>query len=145
MNRKWMVWAALVAAQGAHAEGRLGVFDAWIRAAPPGAAMMAGYATLKNEGDESLTLLTVQSDAFRMTAMHETIVVEGVAKMRDVHRIVLEPGQEVRLQPGGRHLMLMQPRRQVAIGENVEIRFLLSDGRRIDTHFEVLAPDAASD
>src|SRR5690349_20517172 len=54
----------LFASTCAHAGGKLGVFDAWIRAAPPGATMMAGYATLKNGGDAPLTVLTVQSDAF---------------------------------------------------------------------------------
>ena len=148
MNRWWTIRIGallLLVAQGAQAEGRLGVFDAWIRGAPPGAAMMAGYATLTNDGDEPLTVLTVQSDAFRMTSLHETIVNEGVVKMRDIHRLVIAPGQSVRLEPGGRHLMLMQPRQPVVIGEKVAIRFMLADGQRIDTRFEVLAPDASPD
>lgn len=149
MNRWWTIriGAALLLlfAQGAQADGKLGIYDAWIRAAPPGATMMAGYATLKNEGDESLIVLTVQSDAFRMTSLHETIVNEGVVKMRDIHRLVIAPGQSVQLEPGGRHLMLMQPRQAVAIGEKVAIRFMLADGQRIDTRFEVLAPDASPD
>lgn len=137
--------AGLGAAHAAQAEGRLGVYDAWIRAAPPGATMMAGYATLKNEGDAPVTVLTVQSDAFRMTSLHETIVVGEVAKMREIHRIVLAPGEDLHLRPGGRHLMLMQPRHEVAVGEKVAIRFMLADGQRIETRFEVLASDTPSD
>ena len=135
----------LVGLQAAHAGGRLGVYDAWIRGAPPGATMMAGYATLKNEGDAPVTVLTVQSDAFRMTSLHETIVMGDVAKMREIHRIVLAPGEDMHLEPGGRHLMLMQPRHEVAVGEKVEIRFMLADGQRVETRFDVLAPDASPD
>ncbi len=146
MNRRWIAGIVfLLAANGAQAGGKLGVFDAWIRAAPPGATMMAAYATLKNEGDAPLTVLTAQSDAFRMTSLHETIVNGDMAKMREIHRIVLAPGESLQMEPGGRHLMLMQPRRQVEIGEKVEIRFMLADGQRIETRFEVLAPDASSD
>lgn len=139
------VFAGLLAAPFAHADGRLGVFDAWIRAAPPGATMLAGYATLKNEGDAPITVLTVQSDTFRMTSLHETIVEGDVAKMREIHRIVLAPGEELHLEPGGRHLMLMQPRHDIAVGDKVDIRFMLADGRRIATRFDVLAPDASPD
>ena len=65
--RHFLVPLALcLAATTAQAQGKLGVFDAWIRAAPPGASMLAGYATLKNTGDAPVSLLTVQSDAFRM-------------------------------------------------------------------------------
>jgi copper(I)-binding protein len=135
----------LFASTCAHAGGKLGVFDAWIRAAPPGATMMAGYATLKNGGDAPLTVLTVQSDAFRLTSLHETVVDRGVSKMREVHRLVLEPGGEIRLAPGGKHLMLMQPRHAIEVGEKVQVLFLLADGTRLETYFDVVAPDSADD
>lgn len=135
----------LLASTCAHAGGKLGVFDAWIRAAPPGATMMAGYATLKNSGDGPLTLLTVQSDAFRLTSLHETIVDRDVSKMREIHRLVVEPGEEVRLTPGGKHLMLMQPRHAITVGEKVQVVFLLADGTRIETYFDVVATDSGDD
>lgn len=133
------------ASSSVHADGKLGVFDAWIRAAPPGATMTAGYATLKNSGDAPLTVLTVQSDAFRLTSLHETIVDRDVSKMREVHRLVLEPGSEIRLAPGGKHLMLMQPRHEIAVGDKVQVMFLLADGTRLETYFDVVAPDSGDD
>lgn len=135
----------LSASTSAHADGKLGVFDAWIRAAPPGATMMAGYVTLKNSGDAPLTVLTVQSDAFRLTSLHETVVERGVSRMREVHRLVIEPGGETRLAPGGKHLMLMQPRHAIEVGEKVQVMFLLSDGTRLETYFDVVAPDSTDD
>lgn len=146
MHRSRVVLLALALLSGAgaaHAEGRLGVFDAWIRSAPPGATMLAGYATLKNTGDTPVTVLTAQSDTFRMTSLHETIVANDVAKMREVHRLVVPPGGEVRMEPGGRHLMLMHPRHDIAVGDKVEVVFLLRDGTRVQTYFNVLAADAS--
>lgn len=138
-----LIACALLGSTGiAHAAGKLGVTDAWIRLAPPGASMMAGYATLSNSGDEPVRVLTVQSDAFRMASLHETIIDKGVAKMREIHRLVIAPGATVTLEPGGKHLMLMQPRHAIVAGEKIEVMFLLSDSTRIETHFDVHGADA---
>jgi copper(I)-binding protein len=132
----------LAAAVPTHAEGKLGVYDAWIRAAPPGSHMLAGYATLKNTGDAPITVLTVQSDAFRQSSIHETVVERGVSKMRELPRLDIEPGAAVEMKPGGRHLMLAYPRHAVVPGEKVQVIFLLADGRRVETWFDVVAPDS---
>lgn len=132
----------LLAAGFAQAAGRLVVTDAWIREPPPSATMLAGYATLKNDGDEAVSVLTVQSDAFRMASLHETVVAEGMSKMRELHRLDLAPGASVELKPGGKHLMLMHPRSEVHAGDRVDVRFLLGDGQRVETYFVVAAPTA---
>ena len=98
-------WALVFVAGAAQADGRLAVHDAWIRAMPPGATMAAGYATLSNDGDAPVTILSAQSDAFRNVTLHETIVSGDVAKMREVHRLVVAPGATIKLEPGGRHAM----------------------------------------
>ncbi|MCW5578923.1 MAG: copper chaperone PCu(A)C [Dokdonella sp.] len=135
----------LAVAGAAHAEGRLAVHDAWVRAIPPGASMTAGYATLSNDGDSPVTVLTAQSDTFRNVGLHETILTQDIAKMREVHRLVVAPGATVKLEPGGYHLMLMSPRRNIAVGDKVGITFLLQDGQRVDTSFDVTDPSAVDD
>ena len=47
------------------------------------------------------------------------------------------------MEPGGRHLMLMHPRHDIAVGDKVEVVFLLRDGTRVQTYFNVLAADAS--
>jgi len=134
--------ALLAATPSARAEGKLSVYDAWIRQAPPGASMMAGYATLKNEGDAPLKVLTVQSDAFRQSSIHETVVERGVSKMRELPRIDLAAGATVEMKPGGAHLMLAEPRHPILVGDKVHMVFLLADGTRVETYFDVVAPEA---
>ena len=140
-----LVAASLGAASSAHAEGKLSVYDAWIRNAPPGATMMAGYATLKNEGDAPIKVLTVQSDAFRQSSIHETVVERGVSRMRELPRVDLAPGASVEMKPGGAHLMLSEPRHPILVGDKVHMVFLLADGTRVETYFDVVAPDATGD
>jgi len=135
----------LVAAPPARANGKLTVYDAWIRKAPPGVSMMAGYATLKNEGDAPLKVLTVQSDAFRQSSIHETVVERDVSRMRELPRVDLAPGASVEMKPGGAHLMLSEPRHPILVGDKVHMVFLLADGTRVETYFDVVAPDAGGD
>lgn len=145
---RWLMWVGLAllgTTADVQAAGKLGVTDAWIRAAPPGVSTVAGYVTLKNTGDEPITVLTVQSDAFRMTSLHETLVDKGVSKMREMHRLKIAPGETVQLQPGGKHLMLMQPRREILIGDKVEMMFMLGDGTRVETQFDVVATPSSDD
>jgi len=144
MKLQTLGWVLVFAAGSAHSEGRLAVHDAWVRAMPPGAPMAAGYATLSNDGDAPVTILTAQSDSYRNVTLHETLVSGDVAKMREIHRLVVAPGATIKLEPGGRHLMLMSPRHDVVAGDKVGITFLLRDGKRVDTYFDVTAPDAAS-
>ncbi len=142
MKLQTLGWALVFATGAAHAGGRFAVHDAWIRAMPPGATMAAGYATLSNDGDTPVTILTAQSDTFRNVTLHETLVSGDVSKMREVHRLVVAPGATIKLEPGGRHLMLMSPRHDIVAGDKVGITFLLRDGTRVDTWFDVTAPDA---
>jgi copper(I)-binding protein len=41
--------------------------------------------------------------------------------------------------------MLMEPRHPIVAGEKVGIVFLLADGRRVETSFDVVAPDAGGE
>lgn len=119
---------AALFATAVHADGRLVVDDAWIRAAPPGAPMRAGYAVLRNDGDAALVVRGVRSDVFDAISVHATLIEDGVARMRELGPVTLAPGERVVLEPGGKHLMLMRPKRALAPGDTVELQFDVEGG-----------------
>lgn len=127
----------LMAGTVAHAAGRLTVEDAWIRAAPPGAMMLAGYMALGNTGDAPVVLVAADSDAFGDVSMHRTVEEGGVARMRPLERVTVAPGQRVTFAPGGMHLMLMQPKRALHPGDKVAIRLRQADGTATPVEFPV--------
>src|SRR5690606_818537 len=92
---------AVVAVAGSASAGPLDISGAWSRSAPPGAAVMGGFATLANMGDAPLTVQAVQSEAFGKVEVHETTTEAGVSRMRELPHLELEPGARVRLEPGG--------------------------------------------
>lgn len=106
---------------------------AWIRIAPPGAMMLAGYVTLTNTGDAAAELASVHSAAFGAVEVHRTEIVDGVSRMRAVPELRIAPGESVTLSPGGMHLMLMQP--AAPLGERVAIVFDWRDGSRLTVAF----------
>ncbi|HNR92215.1 MAG TPA: copper chaperone PCu(A)C [Dokdonella sp.] len=131
------------AATAAEAGGKLVIEAAWIPTAPPGMAMYAGYATLANRGDAELTIKAAESPQFDDVSIHETVVVDGVSRMRALETIAIPAGGEVKLVPGGRHLMLMEPVSTPAplAGDTVMIEFVLTDGSRVPATFTVRARD----
>ncbi len=127
----------------AHAAGQLVVGTAWIPSAPPGMAMYAGYATLANRGDADITITAAQSPQFDDVSIHETVLVDGISKMRALDAITIAPGGEAKLVPGGRHLMLMEATATPAAGSEVTIVFVLADGRRVPANFVVRERNAS--
>jgi copper(I)-binding protein len=113
--------------------------NAWIRAAPPTAMMLAGYATVRNPCKAAFVITDVSSPDFAMAMMHETTVEKGISKMRDLDSLALPPAGEVRFAPNGRHLMLMNPKRQFKAGDALKLNLSLADGRRISADFIVRA------
>ncbi len=105
----------------------LTVSDAWVRAAPPGMAMLAGYATVHNPTGQPLTINTLITDDFGFAEIHRSEEVDGMMRMRELESVVIPAGGSHRFEPGGDHMMLMQPRRQFAVGDVVELSLCCGD------------------
>ena len=139
MQRLIAALAVLLLAPNVFAAANIGVSNAWIPQAPPGVGMLAGYLTITNSGDTSVNLLAAQSDRFRSVTVHQTVIENGVSRMRELHLLEIAPGKEITFAPGGMHLMLMQPRTPITPGDRIEINLLLSDGQRVPAIFDVQA------
>jgi copper(I)-binding protein len=138
---KWMLGLVLAALAPAavQAQAALLEFDqAWIRAAPPATPVMAGYVSIRNPGLTEVSVASVESETFATTELHEMRMVGQVMRMRPLRSLPVEPEMVVKLEPGGLHLMLMQPVRELAVGDRVEVTFVLADGRRQPVVFDVL-------
>lgn len=116
----------IVAATGATA-GKLEIHDAWVREAPPNAAVMAAYLTLHNHSDQTYTLVSAASADFERVEIHRTQQQDGMTTMIPVSRVMLSANGSVSFQPGGLHLMLMQPKKPLKAGDAVSLRLIFSD------------------
>jgi copper(I)-binding protein len=113
------------------------VEQAWIRAAPPGATVLAGYATVRNDCARPFVLTGVAGRDFVMAMVHETKLANGRSTMRHAKRTPIAAHGEFRLAPGGYHLMLMHPKRALPAGTVLRLELLAADGRRVPADFTI--------
>lgn len=121
----------------------LSITESWIRAAPPGAMMLAGYATIRNTGTEPLIVDGAASPGFNAVELHESLETDGVARMRELKSVPLAAAAEVGFVPGGKHLMLIGPKSPLKAGDLVEISIRAGKNCTVAAQFEVraAAPD----
>ncbi len=105
---------------------------AWIRAAPPGATALAGYAVLRNPCAKPFVVIDVGSPDFAMGMIHETIADKGVSRMRHAKSLSLPVRGILKFEPGGKHMMLMHPRRVLKEGDRVRLVLKLADGQKLN-------------
>jgi len=122
----WLL--ACACATSAAAQERLVIEHAWIRTAPPGAVMLAGYATLRNDGDAPVIVNGADSADFGAVSLHESVSENGIERMRPLREISIAPGTSIAFAPGGKHFMLMRPQRELKMGDTVKIHISTSSG-----------------
>lgn len=109
------------------------IYDFWLQAAPPNAKVMAAYGALINESSHDIVLVDAYSPAFNMTMIHQTKIVDGIAKMLHQNQLIIKPGEELIFKPGSFHIMLMQPKFKINNGDKIKINliYLKGDKRQI--------------
>ncbi len=113
------------------------ITDGWIRVPPAAIPVLAGFGTLENGCDASVTVVSGSSANFADVSIHETRFEDGMAKMRSIPKLVVPAGGSITLKPGGLHMMLMQPKATPVVGDVIRIDFTLEDGRTITGDFTV--------
>ena len=97
------------------------VTDPWVRPPAGPDRPAAAYLTIEAIGDRSDALLAVSSPAAARCEVHETSMdSSGMAGMHPIERLEIPAGATVKLEPGGYHIMLMEPREIVA-GQTIEL------------------------
>ena len=111
--------------------------DAWIKQLPATVPVRAGYLVLHNGGDVEVILTGASSDAFERVEIHRSYERDGMMRMDPVDSLALPAGAEIRLEPGGYHLMMMMPRQATRPGDPVELVLEFSDGSRRELQMTV--------
>ena len=102
--------------------------------------MLAGFGRIENPCTVPLVVTGASSPSFGEVSLHETRIVDGVSRMRAVPELRIAPDGDAILEPGGLHLMLMQPNAPLEAGSRVVVEFELKDGGVLRGEFEVRKP-----
>lgn len=142
---RFLGWLAalllLFPAAAVYAAGSLEVLQARVRLIP-GGGPQAGYFTIVNHGPASVRLIGVSSPAFGRVMMHRSVVEGGMARMQALPDGVTVPaGGRVEFAPEGLHLMLMDARMALRVGQHVPIALHFAQGPPLRVDFAVVPLD----
>lgn len=96
--------------------------DGWSRATPQGSKEAAGYLVLTNKGDEERSLMLITSTVSDTVRIHRSSIdPEGVTKMWPVGFLKIQPGETVRFEPNGLHVMFSDLKKPLKAGDKVPL------------------------
>jgi periplasmic copper chaperone A len=152
MIRFSFVAAALLAvglAVPVHAEdvmaGALKISAPWARATPKGASVGGGYMTITNTGTTPDRLMGGSTNVADQFDVHEMKMDNGVMKMRPViGGLEIKPGQTVKLDPAGYHIMLVGLKQQLKEGEHFKATLDFAKAGKVDVDFTIESMGAMS-
>ena len=110
---------------------------AWAR--PTVAGQMGTGAFMQLTSRDGARLLGASSEVAGVVEIHEMAMEGNVMRMRPIRMLDLPPGGTVELKPGGHHMMLMDLKRPLAVGEKikVELRLETRDKKLVTQPIEV--------
>jgi periplasmic copper chaperone A len=124
-------------------QGDLRIHEPWARATIGVSKTAAAYLTVINQGTQADRLIGVSTPVADSAMLHQSVMDEnGVMKMRPLEAIDVPAGGEVKLEPGGMHVMLMGVHQPLKAGEHVPLT--LSFERAGDVAVTVHVADVAA-
>lgn len=126
--------------------GNLKIDHPWSRAMPASSPTAATFLTIVNKGKDDDRLLAVSSPQAARVELHTHINDNGVMRMREVAGgIALPAGSEVKLAPGGLHIMLLEVGKQAKAGDSfpLELSFAKAGKVKVEVKVEDGMPAAA--
>lgn len=113
--------AGLLTATAAFAQkGDIELENVWSRAQIAG-RNGAVFLTIKDKGTAGDKLLSASSPVADKLEVHETIMDNGVMKMREVKGLEVTPAKPTTLAPGGYHIMLMNLKQPLKEGDHFPV------------------------
>lgn len=107
----------------------IAVSDAWVRATHTG--QQTGAAYMKIISQKNAELVKVETPVAKRAEIHSMEMKESIMVMREVDSIALPAANEILLAPGGYHIMLMNLKQPLKVGEKVPIKLSFKLGNEM--------------
>jgi copper(I)-binding protein len=96
------------------------------------------YFEIQNNSNKDYNLINVASDIANKVELHQSFIDEkGVAKMVKLDKLVIPATSSVTLQPGGIHIMLLDLKSKLKVGEKFSLSLYFDNGIQQNVEVEV--------
>lgn len=133
--------AASAALAHDYTHGPLVIGHPWSRPTAAGIPTGVAYLTLTNNGPTEEVLLAARTPAAQRVEIHQTLMSEGMMRMRPLAQIRIAPGGSVRIAPGGIHLMLVGLEVPLAVGDEIPLTLVFREAGEIEVKIRVESRD----
>ena len=102
-----------------------------VRATAPGVRITAAYLKIENYTETEAILRAVRGTTPGVAAvveLHDTVVEDGVMKMRMAESFTIPAKSALALRPGAKHLMLLELRPGLSAGETLDLELQFASG-----------------
>ena len=108
----------------------------------PGAKTGAAFMTLTNKGTEEDSLIAAKSSVAEITEVHQNLIDpdDGKMMMRRIKSIPLPINEPVNLEPTGYHIMFINLKQALGIGETIPVQLVFKKSGTKTINVEVIAP-----
>ncbi len=113
------------------------IMDSWVRAAPPSAKVQAAFFTVMNHNDQPIVITDVEAQGFNRSELHLSSKKNGMMIMEKQQQITIPANTAFQFKPGSYHVMLLEPNKIAAVGEQVNMSFTLLNGDKISVQMPV--------
>lgn len=118
----------------------LTVKDARVIAVPPGIKETTVIATLTNTSNKAIVLSGVKTDVAGMGMLMVTVKNGNLIGMKTVPTLTVPAGKTLKMNELGDHIMLMDLKRPLKVGEVISMTLLSKDGRSLTLKATVKKP-----
>jgi copper(I)-binding protein len=131
---------APVAPKNSYTAGSITISGYWARMAVQVGGVSAAYMEIRSSA-ETDTLIRAESSVANAVELHETTMNAGVMAMSPVPNMAVPPrGDALILKPAGLHVMLIDLKKPMVVGDFVDLDLYFHRAGKISIKVPVLAP-----
>ena len=101
---------------------------AYARASIPNVPNSAAFFVIKNNSDKDIAITSANSDAAEKNELHTHIKENKMMKMIKIEKLVVPAKSSLELKSGGDHVMLMGLKKELKVGDEINLELSFSDG-----------------
>lgn len=135
---KFIITSTAFLAPLAAIHAQVTVVEPWVRATV--ASQKATGAFMKLTSPANTRLVAAQSSVANVVEIHEMAMVGDMMKMRAIPGLDVPAGKNVELKPGGYHVMLIDLKDQIKVGDTVPITLVFEGPDKKQQTVEIKAP-----